>query len=284
MDHDNTTLVPCQGSKAHIYPNFCPDRAQVRQPQYLAGVNAAVNKAFGRRLTELLDRRGMSQAMVVRRCDLSKNTVSKWCNAEVMPRQGESLREFAKALEMPWVDVLRELIPPEEYEDAKTTFDGATWPDSRPVPANVPSDKIPLVNTLSAGKRRAMTDMGYPEDWAGDWIERGVPQDARAYVVEGDSMEPELRHGDIAICAPGRDPVPGDMCVVQLGPRHGDENCARYVEVTPDGQTVLRSAKPSKYPTRYFDKHDDNRQDNDIEYAWPIVEIRRKVIVKLPKD
>ena len=81
-----------------------------------------VKNNFGKRLSALLKRKGMNQAKIVRSCDISKNTVSTWCNAERMPNQLDTLDEFAIALKMSSEEILRETAPPEEADSQEANL------------------------------------------------------------------------------------------------------------------------------------------------------------------
>lgn len=128
-----------------------------------------------------------------------------------------------------------------------------------------PPGAIPLANKIGAAYGAEQTDKGSLEHWADDWIERGIPADARAYIVDGDSMLPEFRAGDICVCAPSLPAVSGDACLVQL---HDDKNCLRYVQIE-DGNVILRPGNP-RYPVRTYKRE-------RVAYIWPVVEVRRKI-------
>lgn len=73
-----------------------------------------------------------------------------------------------------------------------------------PVHSLAPSEDIPLYPSLASAGRRAFV----PEDTGEEWtttLDRGSatfhPR-AFAVTIEGDSMEPRVLHGDVAICEP----------------------------------------------------------------------------------
>lgn len=79
---------------------------------------------------------------------------------------------------------------------------------------------VPLVGMTRAGSGRVFSDDGVPVGGPG-WEEIDFPDltDERAFAVEvqGDSMEPLYRDGDVLIVSPSADLRKGDRIVVRLG-------------------------------------------------------------------
>ena len=77
--------------------------------------------------------------------------------------------------------------------------------------------QIPLIGLVQAGSGGFFDDAGFPV--GGSWEEIGFPgvRDDNVYAVEinGDSMEPVYRDGDIIIVSPNSTPRRGDRVVVR---------------------------------------------------------------------
>jgi phage repressor protein C with HTH and peptisase S24 domain len=102
---------------------------------------------------------------------------------------------------------------------------------------------VPVLSTAPAGPGEAVTDGGYP---AGEGMHGSVwcrdPDDEHAYalIVEGNSMSPELNHGDIVIASPRRaDDLRYPISVFRMGD-----------ETQPDGETMIKYVKPQKMTWR----------------------------------
>jgi SOS-response transcriptional repressor LexA len=82
---------------------------------------------------------------------------------------------------------------------------------------------VPVVNKVAAGLPSGFTDLDYPAGAADAYGVRPMgldDADAFGAVVEGRSMEPEYREGDIVYFAPRLDVVDGCDCYVRLEPDH----------------------------------------------------------------
>ena len=103
----------------------------------------------------------------------------------------------------------------------------------------VPTVMVPLLGRVPAG---------IPEQVAEEveeWIAMpGAQADTYALKVHGDSMLPELRHGDVVFFRIDRDPRPGDLVVVN--DEFGDSMLKRLR--SRDGEWYLVSDNPA-YPT-----------------------------------
>lgn len=85
----------------------------------------------------------------------------------------------------------------------------------------IPLRAVPMINRVQAGRPTDFTDLDYPVGVADDYVPvpemPGSPvKSAFALRVEGDSMEPDYREGDILIVGPG-EAMDRDDCVVRLG-------------------------------------------------------------------
>lgn len=223
----------------------------------------------GSRLSTLIARLGFdSQKAFAEAMSVGQDTVSMWVTGKSTPPRsrraqiatlaGWSLGQFEGYF-----------LHGEEVELAvPRRSNGRVRSRQRPLP---PQNRIPLINSVTAAWGHEQSDMGYPADWADGWIDRGdiADPDARAFRVEGDSMEPELRAGEIVITSPAlvEKIPPGAPCVVQFAADRNEENCIRFV-YPKDGAVELRPAN-HRYGARTVPRE-------SIEYLWPVVEVRRQ--------
>lgn len=87
-----------------------------------------------------------------------------------------------------------------------------------PVPRSVP-----LINKVAAGYPADFTDLGYPARVADDYAPAPpglTDADAFAAYVDGDSMLPEYRAGDVVVFSPAADVADGSDCFVRLEESH----------------------------------------------------------------
>ena len=77
---------------------------------------------------------------------------------------------------------------------------------------------IPLINHVSAGYPRDFTDLSYPPRVADEYVACSELDDPDAFAarVQGDSMSPKYRPGDIVIFSPAATPKNGDDCFVRF--------------------------------------------------------------------
>jgi hypothetical protein len=164
-----------------------------------------------------------------------------------------------------------------------------------PVHSLTPSEDIPLYPNLASAGKRAFV----PEDTGEEWnttVDRGnatFHPRAFAVTIEGDSMEPRVLHGDVAICEPVDDEygvgtlTDGKMVIVFGGARetvdyqNSEIRLARPM-VVPTGGMIglwawisdgaeLRKANAKYSPIRIPAQH-----DGTLRIAV-VVEIRRRV-------
>ncbi len=103
---------------------------------------------------------------------------------------------------------------------------------------------VPVINLTNCGDWDDFTDKDYPVGIA-DEYHMAQTKDENAFYVraEGDSMEPEIRHGDLVLIEPGQRPENGDLVFSR-----GDDGCAiKKLFITDDGRVLLLSLNTA-YP------------------------------------
>ena len=114
--------------------------------------------------------------------------------------------------------------------------------------------RIPLISRIAAGDPKNYTDADYPTGWAEEFV--AAPEDvtdssAFALRIEGDSMAPRLRHGDVVIVSPDT-PLKEGSCVVAK--TKGEEVTCKVYRIREE-KIVLESENPA-FPVLVLAKED----------------------------
>jgi len=119
-------------------------------------------------------------------------------------------------------------------------------PDSDALPMQRPT--VPLVGFAQAGAGGFFDDAGFPVGHGWDLIELPAPSTARSYAlkVQGDSMLPLYRNGDVLIVEPGATVRKGDRVVVKT---NAGEVMAKVLERQTVKSVSLVSLNP-EHPNR----------------------------------
>ncbi len=109
---------------------------------------------------------------------------------------------------------------------------------------------VPMVEArVSAGTGSFQTEVGSERLYAfrSDWLSRkGQPSQMVLMRVSGDSMEPEIRHGDVVLIDQSQcEPRPGTMFAVRVG----ELIYLKVVDAMPEG-LVLKSINKTYEPLR----------------------------------
>lgn len=143
--------------------------------------------------------------------------------AAMIPISRTYMADIERGHKMPSVEVrlalLRMLhIKPSEIFD-KEDVDRLFPIHNSVEPAEMPQGRVPLISWVHAGELEYPFDPhqpGYAEDWYPSSV--GDPN-AFALSVEGDSMEPEFKEGEIIVASPGSEPQSGDFVVAKVNGR-----------------------------------------------------------------
>lgn len=189
----------------------------------------------GRRISQRREALGLLQEDLGRLVGVDRSTVAHWESGAHLPKNLMKLQRLAQALEtaLPW------LMGSTDDPDP-----GAL------LTAEIPVKAVPLLGSIQAGwDHLAQAEWGETV-----WVPAGQPIDF-CLRVNGDSMIPEVRPGDLVCCrrtSPDHPAQPGDLVVALLNGEEGTLKRLRHVH----GQWVLHSTNPA-YPDRILQSGDD---------------------------
>lgn len=180
---------------------------------------------------------------------ISRSAISMWETGRSRP-DGDMLENLAEIFEVS-VDYLLGLT------DYRTPNQFII--DAQPVPE---MSRVPIIGTVKAG----FGGISYTEDLGMDYAVLRHPEDFFFLQVRGDSMEPDIREGDLALIKKQDTLESGELGVIVL---NGDEGTIKKF-IKKDGVVILQSLNP-KYPPRII-----SAGDGPLHIAGKLVEIKRK--------
>ena len=158
---------------------------------------------FKDRLKELRKAAGLSQAQLSARVGVSQQAVGKWENGKSSP-DPDTLTALAKLLGVSTDDLLGKVPAPSFSLPYAQTG-------------------IPVVGTVRAGYGA----LAYEEDYGTELASVKDPSSYFYLVVKGDSMEPRIREGDLALVHKQPTLDSGDLGVLIYG--EGEGTLKRYL-------------------------------------------------------
>jgi len=164
--------------------------------------------------------------------------------AKIMEATGASLDEFVALVETGIADRTGRRAAGRGAPAPSSFFDGS--PLDRPLPRQRPT--IPLVGFAQAGAGGFYDDAGFPAGHGLDLIELPAQSSETSYAlkVQGDSMLPLYRDGDVLIVQHGATVRKGDRVVVKTT---GGEVMAKVLERQTPKAVALVSLNPA-HPNR----------------------------------
>ena len=120
--------------------------------------------------------------------------------------------------------------------------------DAEHLPAGWMGHYVPMIGRIAAGIGVDTTEAeSYPAGLAAHYLEvSGAPRNAFAVQIEGDSMEPQFRHGDVVIVDGGQPGTPGNICAVLEKTRAGDR-IARIKRLVLRGHRAMLCSLNAKH-------------------------------------
>ncbi|MCW0218216.1 MAG: LexA family transcriptional regulator [Prosthecobacter sp.] len=107
---------------------------------------------------------------------------------------------------------------------------------------------VPLLSMAQCGVMQAYTDEAY----TGEGFVAYSPDDPHAFAVKlaGDSMQPRIEPGDVAVVFPSKTPRNGSIVLARLDDDHGGDVMCKVFQATKDDVT-LSSYNPAYPPLTY---------------------------------
>lgn len=223
---------------------------------------------FANRLKKALDYNNMKPIDLARKTNINKSLISSYLSGVCKAKQ-DKLDIIARTLGVSeaWlmgydVDMDREWF--EEKEPSEILIDNARY-----IETMTKTVKIPILGKVPAGiPIEAIEDIiGYEE------IPASMLRDGNNYFslkIDGDSMYPDYKTGDIIIIRQQNDCNSGDDCVVMV---NGDD--ATFKRVVKQEKSIILKPLNNNYEPYYFDEYEI--MTKPVKIIGVAVEVRRKL-------
>lgn len=223
---------------------------------------------FANRLKKALDYNNMKPIDLARKTNINKSLISSYLSGVCKAKQ-DKLDIIARTLGVSeaWlmgydVDMDREWF--EEKEPSEISIDNARY-----IETTTKTIKIPILGKVPAGiPIEAIEDIiGYEE------IPASMLKDGNNYFslkIDGDSMYPDYKTGDIIIIRQQNDCNSGDDCVVMV---NGDD--ATFKRVIKQEKSIILKPLNNNYEPYYFDEYEI--MTKPVKIIGVAVEVRRKL-------
>lgn len=150
-----------------------------------------------------------------------------------------------------------------QYEEEKRMGERPGFSD-QPLPPRLRSRNIPVVSWAAAGKASDYEDLASQiDETVGTHV---TDPNAFAVIVEGDSMEPEIKAGDRVVIAPNLEPRNGDIVLVKL--KDGRVMLKKFGRSGPNGGTIRLLSENLSYETLEFPVE-------QVRWVYPAMEFKR---------
>lgn len=225
---------------------------------------------FANRLKKALDYNNMRPIDLANKTKISKAQICNYLKGTYKAKQ-DKLYIIAKALDVSeaWlmgydVDMGREWFPDNKEDLTNITIDNARY-----IETTTKTVKIPILGKVPAGVPiEAIEDIiGYEE------IPASMLRDGNNYFslkIDGDSMYPDYKTGDIIIIRQQNDCNSGDDCVVMV---NGDD--ATFKRVVKQEKSIILKPLNNEYEPYYFDEYEI--MTKPVKIIGVAVEVRRKL-------
>jgi SOS-response transcriptional repressor LexA len=200
-------------------------------------------------------RRGLSQVDFADLLGISAGAVANWESRQNAP-SNQNLGKIAEKLGVTVEFLLGETRDGEAKPSALKEHGGPYWGTS---------NMAPIVSWASAGSARAFLDQGSDVEHIATNCK---DPNCYALIVEGDSMEPNYRRGDVLIVTPRIEPVNGDLVVAK---NHNEEVFFKIFHRSgSEGATVRFTSYNPAYPVLEY-------KSTDFYFIHPIHSITRRL-------
>ena len=199
---------------------------------------------FAENLTRLVNGSKLPQSEIAKRINISPQTFNTWMQGKAIPRMGK-IQLLADYFKIEKSDLI-------EVKSNITLSQGIRIPVLGTVPAGIPISAIEDILDYEE----------IPQSWAnqGEFF---------ALKIKGDSMEPRMISGDVAIVKQQSDADSGDVVIALV---NGNEATCKKLEKTNNG--IMLISTNTKYAPMFF----SNEQINELPVVilGKVVELRQK--------
>lgn len=223
---------------------------------------------FSDRLKKAMSDKQMKQVDLCNKTGIDKALISNYLSGKYKAKQ-DKLHKLAIALDVSegWlmgydVDMDREWF--EEKEPSEISIDNARY-----IETTTKTIKIPVLGKVPAGVPiEAIQDiLGY-EEIPASMLKSG--NNYFALKIDGDSMYPDYKTGDIIIIRQQNDCNSGDDCVVMV---NGDD--ATFKRVIKQEKSIILKPLNNNYEPYYFDEYEILTKP--VKIIGIAIEVRRKL-------
>lgn len=210
---------------------------------------------FAQRFEYALARSGMTAAELSKKTGVSEAVISQYRSGKYEPKQ-DRLEQFAKALDV-----------------NEAWLMGYSVPMQRSAISTAPAVRIPVYGKVAAGiPIAAVTDFTSedPDDWEEIPAQMARSGEYIALRIDGDSMEPRIRKGDVVIVRLQEQVESGDIAIVFV---NGDDAVCKRVRWTDAGLTLI-SSNPSYEPLFFTPAEVESLP---VRFLGKVVELRGKL-------
>lgn len=199
---------------------------------------------FAENLNRLVNSRNLSQREIATRLNVSPQTFNTWIQGKAIPRMGK-IQLLADYFKIEKSDLI-------EKKTNVTLSQGIKIPVLGSVPAGIPIT--------------AVEDILDYEEIPQSWANQG---EFFALKIKGDSMEPRMISGDVAIVKQQSDADSGDVVIALV---NGNEATCKKLEKTNNG--IMLISTNTKYAPMFF----SNEQISGfpVVILGKVVELRQK--------
>ena len=225
---------------------------------------------FANRLKMALEYNNMKPVELANKTHINKSLISNYLSGAFKAKQ-DKLDIIARTLNVSeaWlmgydVDMDREWFP-----DSKEDLTNITIDNARYIETTTKTVKIPILGKVPAGVPiEAIEDIiGYEE------IPASMLRGGNNYFslkIDGDSMYPDYKIGDILIIKQQNDCNSGDDCIVMV---NGDD--ATFKRVIKQEKSIILKPLNNNYEPYYFDEYEILTKP--VKIVGVAVEVRRKL-------
>lgn len=223
---------------------------------------------FAVRLKKAMTYKKMKQIELSTKSGIDKALISNYLSGKYKAKQ-DKLHKLAVALDVSegWlmgydVSIEREWI--EDKTPSELSIDNARY-----IETTIKSVKIPLLGKVPAGVPIEAIEeiLGY-EDIPASMLNGG--NNYFALKIDGDSMYPDYKSGDIIIVRQQNDCNSGDDCIVMV---NGDD--ATFKRVIKQENSIILKPLNNEYEPYYFNEYDIINKP--VKILGIAIEVRRKL-------